>query len=101
MPCDFTERMERGRELALQRRNAGKHTGRMAKGWNYKRPDPEEGTFERARQAVVARWQVECFMAAEIYMQAVFPERYWDDRTIDDAIAERHEAERAAILETF
>lgn len=36
----FTERMAQGRELAQVARNRGQHTGKSARGWNYRRPAP-------------------------------------------------------------
>jgi hypothetical protein len=103
MPCDFTERMERGRVLAVTRRNAGKHTGKSAKGWNAKRQEAARGTFAAARAEIRERWRCDCADAAALYAHHVFPERFWNEldggpeRTIDDAIAERLQAERDAI----
>lgn len=64
------------RDVAQARRNRGLHTGKSAAGWDWKRPDPEKGSFERERQAVVARWQFEAWEASESYLRDVFPERF-------------------------
>ena len=88
------------RELAMQRRNRGLHTGKSAAGWDWSRPDPAKGSFERARQAAVTAWQAIAGLAAEDYLRAVFPERYGDE-TLEMAIVDRRAADTAALLETF
>jgi hypothetical protein len=47
------------RELANQRRAAGWATGKSAPGWDFKRPDPEAGTPERAAAEARAAIPVE------------------------------------------
>lgn len=94
---EFTERMEAGRDAAALKRHRGQFTGKSAAGWDYVSRDPDKGSFEESRQAVVARWQVDAWLASGLYAKAVFPERYDDDTSLDDVIAECQRAELDAI----
>jgi hypothetical protein len=63
---DFVERMEAGRQVAMDRRNRGQPVGKPAKGWRYKRPDPVgldriEWEFESWRK----EWQYQALAAVE------------------------------------
>ena len=62
----FSERMEQGLELAQVARNRGQHTGKVAHGWNYKRPVPSgldmiEAIYHTWRKD----WQTEAYCAVE------------------------------------
>lgn len=97
---EFTDRMEAGRTAAAARRHSARVTGKSAKGWDYKRPDPAKGSFERVRLAATAQWQAASGLAHEDYLRTVFPERFGDE-TIDCVIAASRAAEAAALLATF
>lgn len=101
MADDFQERMERGRVLAVQRRNAGQHTGVSAKGWDAKRGEHESGTWDHGVTVATVRWKNSVAMALLEYQQEVYPERWNPDDLLDDLIARRNEAERDALLATF
>ena len=74
---DFCERMELGKQAAMDRRNRGLPTGKPAAGWNRKRrPDPVEGSWERLAMQVRAAWRHDCREAQEAFRFAVYPERY-------------------------
>lgn len=64
------------RELAVQRRNRGLHTGKSAVGWDTVRRELDAGTwdhhFASARAAVAAAISI----IQEDYLRDVFPERY-------------------------
>jgi hypothetical protein len=94
------ENADEHRAVAIARRNRGLHTGKMAAGWDYKRPDPETGSFAYVLASTKAKWSCAAGMAQEAYRRAVFPERYGDE-TLSDVIAANYAAELAAILETF
>jgi hypothetical protein len=94
------ENADQYRANAIARRNRGRHTGKLAEGWEYKRPDPEKGSFAHVLASTKAKWDCAAGMAQEAYRRAVFPERYGDE-TLSDVIAASHAAEIAAILETF
>lgn len=98
---ETTDYLEQGRDRAALRRHRGQHTGKMATGWDWKRQDPEKGSFERARQTVIAAWDCAKGGAQEDYLRAVFPERYGDDLTMDDVIAANNAAATASLLATF
>ena len=64
--ASFTERMDEGRALAMERRNRGLHTGRSAAGWGRKRPAPTgwdrlQWEYDTWR----AEWQYACLAAVE------------------------------------
>lgn len=44
---DFQDRMESGRQNAMDSRNAGQPTGKPAKGWNNRAPLPEDNETNR------------------------------------------------------
>ncbi len=44
------------RERAMVNRNKGRHTGAMAKGHKWKRPDPERGSWAELVQRTQADW---------------------------------------------
>lgn len=89
------------RTAAMTRRNRGQSTGKAAKGHNFKRPDHEAGSWNAA--VVVAKFCVQeaASAAQEVYRRAVFPERYFDDVTLDDVIAANAADLDAALLATF
>jgi hypothetical protein len=64
------------RTVAQQRRNRGLHTGKAAKGWNVKRPDPEKGSFDRLRLEIKARLRQHWSDVLEDYARVAFPERF-------------------------
>jgi hypothetical protein len=61
---------------AQQRRNRGLHTGKQATGWQFKRPDPARGSFERLRLEIKARLRDHWASVHDDYLRAAFPERY-------------------------
>jgi hypothetical protein len=74
---DFCERMEAGKQVAMDRRNKGLPTGKPAAGWNRtRRPDPAAGSWERLAMEVRAAWRFDCREAQEAFRFAVYPERY-------------------------
>lgn len=80
---DFITRMERGRDAAAAKRHRGISTGKQAAGWNWKRSEPEAGTW--AYHVAVAKcWVTNAAeMAVEDYRRAVFPERYESDPDLE------------------
>ena len=52
---DFQERMESGKLNAARDRARGLHTGKLAKGWNVKRP--QEDNHVARVQAIAAEWR--------------------------------------------
>ena len=62
------------RELANQRRARGWATGKSAEGWNFRRPEPEPGTPERAAAEEAARQQA----AKEPPQSALMSPDDWD-----------------------
>jgi hypothetical protein len=77
-------------------------SGKAAKGWNAK---PRELS---ARAITLRGWDSDRDTALAIYTRLVFPGRHhvpeldgWDEPTMESIIAERHAAERDALLATF
>lgn len=48
--------LEQGKALAVERRNRGWNTGKMAQGHDFKRPDPEPGSFDALAAEARARY---------------------------------------------
>lgn len=72
----FTDRMEAGRVNAATARARGLPTGKSAKGWNVKRPDPANGTWDYKFASVKADWTWTRGGIFEDYLATVYPERY-------------------------
>lgn len=52
------EQADELRTLAQQRRNRGRHTGKLAKGWAHSpRPAPAEGSADYAVELMLAGWR--------------------------------------------
>lgn len=85
---------------AVQNRNKGRHTGKLAAGWNVKRGEHEAGTWDHFHTVALVRFQAAVSDAQEAYRRDVFPERY-DDVTLDDVIAANDATARDALLATF
>lgn len=94
------ENQDAFKQRALERRNRGYHTGKMAAGWEFVRPDPEKGSWSHHVESAKAAWQCVKGGALQSYLLAVFPERY-SDETLDDVLAERNAREAQAIADTF
>lgn len=96
---DFQERMEAGRNAAAARRHKGLSTGGVAAGWNAKaRPaDADAGLWHYERERIGVAWYMAKSAALDVYVMAVFPERYREGVTIDDVI----EAATAAFNESI
>ena len=74
---DFCERMEIGKQVAMDRRNKGLPVGKPAAGWVAKRrPDPVHGSVERLVMEIRAAWAFDRKEAQEAFRFAVYPERY-------------------------
>jgi hypothetical protein len=111
MACDFSEKMEAGRVRAVQARNRGQHTGKVAKGWNRK-PSRDRSfddlSWHARRELIATGWQSDTAASLAIYTAAVFPERHYvpeldgaTEPTIDTVIAAQAAADRADLLATF
>jgi len=62
------------RQAAADRRNRGLHTGKQAKGWNVKRPDPvDEIALLAAR--LKATFREHCAQCLADYQAAAYPDR--------------------------
>lgn len=64
------------RDRAMADRNAGRHTGKSAKGWTFRRHEAEPGTFERVRAEAKAILRSHFADVLEDYQRAAHPERY-------------------------
>lgn len=96
------ENADKLRTAAMQRRNRGLSTGKAAKGWNAKpAPDAEKGSWEHTVALAKVAVREAASAAQEAYRRAVFPDRYFDDVTLDDVIAANAAADTAALLATF
>jgi hypothetical protein len=76
---DFCERMELGKQAAMERRNKGLPTGKPAAGWNRKLSDyapVDPRSWEFLAMQVRAAWRHDCREAQEAFRFAVYPERY-------------------------
>jgi hypothetical protein len=85
---DFQERMAAGRDAAANRRYRGLSTGKSAAGWNAT-PRPAEvdaGEWHYERERIGVAWYMAKSAALDVYVMAVFPERYREGVTIDDMI---------------
>jgi hypothetical protein len=100
---EFLERMNAGRDAAAARRHRGLSTGADAKGWAWKRPEVQAGTWEATRLTTRQAWRSDRSAALAIYQRDVFPERFYSELdgepeiTIDDVIATRQAAFNASI----
>lgn len=63
------------RAAADVRRARGQHTGKMAAGWNVKRPDAPAGSFDRLRAEIKARLRDHWSDVLADYQAAAFPDR--------------------------
>lgn len=74
---NFTESMDRAKELAQVRRNRGLATGKSAKGWARKRPHhtPAKGSWDRLLTETRVRWNHAAGTAVDDYLWAVNPSR--------------------------
>lgn len=57
---------------AQVRRNRGQATGKAAAGWNFKRRDPEKGSWDRSVMVAKAGWQAVRGEAVEQFRLAAF-----------------------------
>lgn len=73
---DFTGYMAGHQANAQAARNKGYHTGKSAKGWQFKRRDPEAGSFARLAEECRISMRLTAANAIEDYLRAVYPERY-------------------------
>jgi hypothetical protein len=64
------------RDAAQARRNKGLHTGKAATGWQFKRPDPARGSFDRLRLEIKAHLRDHWASVHDEYLRAAYPERY-------------------------
>jgi hypothetical protein len=88
MNMEFVDRMNAGRDAAAARRHKGLSTGKAAAGWNAK-PRPAEvdaGEWHYERERIGVAWYMAKSAALDVYVMAVFPERYREGVTIDDMI---------------
>lgn len=76
---EFTERMQRGRDAAAAKRHRGISTGKAAAGWNFKRRDPEKGTWDYAVTRAKFLLADTLSQSLEDYRRVMFPERYGFD----------------------
>lgn len=97
---DFVADMQAARDHASYRRHRGLHTGAVAPGWNWVRPDPAKGSWAATLGAAKAILSEATGCAIEDYRRAVFPERYGDE-TLDDVVTARIAAECDAMAATF
>lgn len=101
------ENADKYRTAAMVRRNRGFSTGKDAKGWNVKAPEPKAGTWEATRLIARQSWRLAKTEAQIEFQRQVFPERFWNELdggaelSIDDMIAARTAAADAALLATF
>lgn len=73
---DFTGFMDGHKAQAQINRNRGLHVGKSAKGWQFKRADPEKGSWARLSEECRICVRLTNANALEDYLRAVYPERY-------------------------
>lgn len=54
----FTRRMEAAKRDAIHHRNAGRHVGASAKGWDFKRPDDGNDDYTIAARIAWDGWRL-------------------------------------------
>lgn len=81
---NFTETMDRAKDLAMRNRHRGIPTGKSAKGWGRKRrATPAKGSWDRLLTETRVKWHHAAGDAINDYLWAVNPSR----QDIEDFIA--------------
>lgn len=76
IPNPMIDNADLHRELAVQRRNRGLHTGKSAVGWDAVRRELDAGTWDHHFASARAACAAAISIIQEDYLREVFPERY-------------------------
>jgi hypothetical protein len=76
---DFSRRMEAAQRQAKIARNAGRHVGASAKGWDWKRPELDRDNWHDVVRVTLSEWQSAVLNARNDFAAACLNGRNWEE----------------------